>query len=54
MEVKSHKDSQQEQEEANTRLKEKISRLEVGPLSIEHTLKAGNILKHNWASLLFS
>lgn len=33
MDVKSLQDSQQEQEEANTRLKEKLSRLEVGHIS---------------------
>lgn len=30
MDVKSFQDAQQEQEQANTRLKEKLSRLEVG------------------------
>lgn len=32
MDVKSLQDAQQEQEEANARLREKLSRLEVGPV----------------------
>lgn len=36
MDVKSFQDAQQEQEQANTRLKEKLSRLEVGH-NLSHT-----------------
>lgn len=54
MDVKLLQSSQEEQEEANTRLKEKLSRSEVGYI-LSHArtwvLQARNTLRPNWTSL---